>query len=203
MGQGQGQGRQSPRVGGGYNNAGYGPPARQGSYDNYGNMPPRQASPYDDYNSQQQGGGQGYGLGPGPRRSPGDMQVGGGGGHGGYGPDPNYGGGYDNRPMPSREYSTESTRPLRAPPRRQYSHDVEPVLPAIPAQDSGMGGGFDFGTSNYNRPAISNNNSYRQPEQATMPEPQQQGGAAYPGYKAYQPGGGQGNNNGQNNWSGI
>ena len=201
-----GQGRQSPRVGGGYNNAGYGPPARQGSYDTYGNMPPQQqASPYDDYNSQQQVGGQGYGMGPGPRRSPRDMQMGGGGGgQGGYGPGPgpdqDYGGGYDNRPMPSREYSSESTRPLRGPPRRQYSHDVEPVLPAIPAQDPGMGGGFDFGTSNYNRPAP--NANYRQPEQV-MPEPQQQGGGAYPGYKAYQPDGGQRNNNGQNNWGGL
>ncbi|KAM7207070.1 hypothetical protein V8F33_000169 [Rhypophila sp. PSN 637] len=210
-----GQGRQSPLIGGynngpmgqdrrsppngGYNNNGpYGPPARQGSYDTYGNRPPpRQASPYhDDYNQQQMGDynqqqtrGPGYGMGgPGPRRSPPAMQMGG--GPGGYGPDQDYGSGFDDRPTPSRDYSSESTRPLRAPPRRQYSRDVaEPAMPALPAQDSGMGGGgFDFGPAAYSRPTP--NNNYRQPE-PQMPEPQQpqqSGGGAYPGYKAYQPG---------------
>lgn len=222
-----GQGRQSPRVGG-YNNDPFGPPGA------YGNMPPpRQASPYrDNYNQppmrnlspQQNGGynqpqigdynqqpmrGPGYGRGPGPRRPTGDMQMGG--GPGGYGSDQDYSGGYDDRPMPSREYSSESTRPLRAPPHRQYSHDVaEPTPPAIPTHDTGVAGGFDFGPAAYSRPPP--NNNYRQPD-PVMPErqlPQQQsqqqqgGGGAYPGYKAYQPGGGQGNSNpNQNNWGGL
>lgn len=216
-----GQGRQSPRVGG-YKNGPYGPPARQGSYDAYGNMPPpRQASPYrDDYNQQPMGNynqpqrgdynrtpvgdynqqpmrGQGYGMGPGPgagpRRSP-PMQMGG--GPGGYEPDQDYGGGYDDRPMPSREYSSESTRPLRAPPRRQYSHDVpDPTPPTV--QDNGVGGGFDFGPAAYSRPIP--NNNYRQPD-PVMAEPQapsqQGGGGAYPGYKAYQPGANSNNSQG-------
>ncbi|KAK3329042.1 hypothetical protein B0H66DRAFT_11328 [Apodospora peruviana] len=134
----------------------------------------------------------------------------------------NYGAGrYDNRQMPpSRQYSSDSQRPLRGgpTPRRQYSHDVEPTLPPIPAQDfGGGGGGFDFNTSGYSRPNTGhgNDNSYRQPSPAAvMPElpasqPQQQQ-ASYPGYKPYQPpsannggSGGGGQQQGQSNWSGL
>jgi hypothetical protein len=211
-----GVGRQSPRA---YNDnvlgqsRGFPPPARQGSFDNY-NMAQRQGS----YDTSRYGpaGDQGYGAGP--RRSPRDVQ-------GGFaqdgmrrspGPQSEYGNyaqdnmrrspapvgdydPYDSRPYgtPQRQYSSDSTRPLRQPPQRQYSHDM---APSSPPQN---GGGFDF-NSGYSRPApagVSAGNYSRRPSATQSPPPLQQqtpAPAAYPGYRAYQPATQQ-----QDGWNGV
>lgn len=97
--------------------------------------------------------------------------------------------GYDNRPAyGARGYSSESTRPLRAPPQRQYtgnstSDAMSPISGPTPLQNNAVGG-FDF-TSGYSRPpALSGNGGYRQPSPGPGMSDQ---GAAYPGYKPYQP----------------
>ncbi|KAK0618200.1 hypothetical protein B0T17DRAFT_509750 [Bombardia bombarda] len=216
-----GQGRRSPRM---YNDGGYqddrgsAAPTRQNTYDNYGGMPGRQQQQggYDQvqqggYDQAQQGGydsygaqgvGQGYGAG-GPRRAPRDRQI------AGYpqdqmrgspAPQADYGGAaYDSRPNTGRNYSSESTRPLRGP-QRQYSHDVMPT-PVTAGGQVDDGGRFDF-SSAYSRPAAAaaaaNQNSYRQASPA-IPEPQQ---SAYLGYKPYQPGQQQQQQQ-QQGWSGL
>ncbi|KAK1752507.1 hypothetical protein QBC47DRAFT_59369 [Echria macrotheca] len=188
---------------------GYGAPVRQDSFGGYG-AGGQGGAGYNNYGAGQ--GNQAYGVGA--RRSPPNELAGDNGygqsnvgyhqntGYGqeparhspapqiGYGQNTGYGqeparrspgpqaayGGYDNDGYDSRQYSTESTRPLRPPPQRQYSRDPQPA----PAQSNT---GFDFGSSAYSRPT----GNYRQPS----PGQEQQQGAAYPGYKAYQPSGGQ------------
>jgi hypothetical protein len=102
-------------------------------------------------------------------------------------PGTEYGSGYDNRPgYATRGYSSESTRPLRAPPQRQYtSNSINDVT--SPSGSQNNINGFDFSTSGYSRPpAIGggvNSGGYRLPS----PGPAVERGTAYPGYKPYQP----------------
>ncbi|KXX80522.1 hypothetical protein MMYC01_202605 [Madurella mycetomatis] len=99
-------------------------------------------------------------------------------------------GSYDNRPAyGTRQYSTEPTQPLRAPPQRQYTGGstrsaASPVNGPAPLQNDTIGG-FDF-TSGYSRPPALNgggNGGYRLPS----PGPASDQETAYPGYKPYQP----------------
>jgi len=113
------------------------------------------------------------------RRSPAPQQY--------YNSTDDVAGGYDNRPYgPSRNFSSESSVPLRAPPQRQYTndngHDMRTTSP-VPAQQ-GAAGGFDFNPSGYSRPTTANGsadniNDYNDQERQ----------AAYPGYRPYQPAG--------------
>ena len=206
-----GQGRRSPyNDDGGYNDnygqqqqqqqqgRGYASPARQDSYNTYGSGRQQGGGAYNDYSQGNQGyggqGNQGYGMGarrsP-PNELPADTSYGQ--PVGGYGqepvrrsPAPQTGyGSYDNAGYDSRQYSTESTRPLRPPPQRQYSRDTAP-------QNVQSDAGFDFGASSYSRPAAGGAGGYRQPS----PPQQQQQPAGYPGYKPYSPGGSQPQNGG-------
>ncbi|KAK0657621.1 hypothetical protein B0T16DRAFT_453060 [Cercophora newfieldiana] len=198
-------GRQSPYNDNGYGNAGYGQqgqgrgygsPARQDSYNTYGSGRQQGGGAYDNYNQGNQYDNQAiqsYGnqsnqtYGMGPRRSPPNelpaetsyIQP-----AGTYSQEPSrhspapqagYGN-YDNAGYDSRQYSTDSARPLRAPPQRQYTNDTAPQTVQSDA-------GFDFGTSSYSRPAPGAG-GYRQPSPV---QPQQQQPTGYPGYKPYSP----------------
>ncbi|KAK3943656.1 hypothetical protein QBC46DRAFT_27725 [Diplogelasinospora grovesii] len=214
-GAGYGQGRGYPPPG----------PARQGSHDNYGIARQGSFDTYGTPGSQGYGqGGQGYGMGP--RRSPRDMQGGGGYGpdrmrspapqtdysqgnyhqgdyqHDDYHQQADYGApAYDNRPNgPGRQYSTDSTRPLKDP------HPQQEFVAELPAASASTGlqntGGFDF-NSGYSRPGTAHDNGYNnsstansgshggrgQPNASATQQQQQQhtGPAGYPGYKPYQP----------------
>ena len=195
-----GQGRRSPYNDGGYNGQqqqqqgrGYASPARQDSYNTYGSGMQQGGGAYNDYHGNQGYGGQGnQGYGIGARRSPpnelaADTSYGQ--PVGGYGqeparrsPAPQAGyGNYDNAGYDSRQYSTESTRPLRPPPQRQYSRDTAP-------QSVQSDAGFDFGASSYSRPAAGGAGGYRQPSPPQQQQQQQQQqSAGYPGYKPYSP----------------
>lgn len=198
-----GPGRRSPYDDNGYGqqNNGYGAPVRQNTYNNnngYGGS-------YDNYNTGNQGygnqanqgydsqGSQGYGIGA--RRSPPNelpADTGYGQPVGGYGqpaaPQAPYGqdrrspapasgyNSFDSTGYDSRQYSSPSPQPLRAPPQRQYTRDASPHNVQNDA-------GFDFGTSAYSRPAAGGAGGYRQPS----PVQQQQQDLGYPGYKPYSP----------------
>ncbi|KAK5657063.1 hypothetical protein OQA88_3590 [Cercophora sp. LCS_1] len=194
---------------GGYNQPrGYDqPPARQGSfntqagYDNYDNYnatpqgstqgygmamnntnprrsPPNELAGDNPYNNAGYSSTPVYGQ---DRRSPGPQQA-----YARSSPAPQqaYGGSpYDNNNNNSYDNNSQysDSRPLRAPPQRQYSRDPNPVVAPV-AQHAQSDAGFDFGTSGYTRPQA----NYRQPS-PVQTQGQGQGSAAYPGYKPYSP----------------
>ncbi|TDZ27145.1 hypothetical protein C8035_v012021 [Colletotrichum spinosum] len=93
----------------------------------------------------------------------------------------------------SRQYSSESTRPL-AQPQRSFTVDNPPLSPDL--QNSG---GFDFQSGfsrpqqyNYNRGPSGGASQHAEPEEQRPP---QSSGGTYPGYKAYQPT--------KDGWSGV
>ncbi|KAK3695114.1 hypothetical protein B0T22DRAFT_93866 [Podospora appendiculata] len=169
-----------------YNDGGYGDeqgyPAAAPQGSDYG-----QGSPYDNYNTPPAQGyghaGRGNPMGGGypqdpMRRSPAPQPD-----YGGaedYDGQASYPGTYDSRPNNDRQFSSESTRPLRAP-QRQYSHDVMPTPPQAPQAN----GGFDFG-SGYSRPPVAGGNSYRQGSPA-LPEQQQSGYGRADNYRQASP----------------
>ncbi|KAH8197940.1 hypothetical protein TruAng_007890 [Truncatella angustata] len=201
-----GQGRRTPHQD--YNNSGY-----RGATGGQGFPQTRTPRPYDEYGrsmtpatgpSRSNTPGNGYGRPPQGRspappnapygnpdrmRSPAPQQT-------GYDYDhrsntPNsYGRQYPA--APSRQYSSDSARPLvRAEPDRQYtdasyhhgapSYQQEPEEPQSPIVNTA---GFDF-TSGYSRSQAIDASQTPQPP----PPPQQAngGGSAYPGYRAYKP----------------
>jgi len=197
-----GPGRRSPYNDNGFSDAGYGQqgrgygsPARQDSYNTYGSGRQQGGGAYDNYNqpgytnqgaaqgySNQQN--QGYGMGAARRSPPNELPAETGYGQpvGGYnqeparrspGPQAGYGN-YDNAGYDSQPNSMDSSRPLRAPPQRQYTNNTNPQTVQTDA-------GFDFGTSSYSRPAPGAG-GYRQPSPVQQQQP-----SGYPGYKPYSP----------------
>ncbi|KAL2023221.1 hypothetical protein VTK56DRAFT_3344 [Thermocarpiscus australiensis] len=141
-------------------------PAPQGQYGAYSPNPRQSPAPQADYALR-------YGT-PVSRRSP--------------APQAEYGGYESSRPYPSRQYSSESTQPLRAPPQRQYSaNDMSATGPHGPAPLRNDAG-FNFSASGYSRPATAAaadpGSGYRMPSPSFDRQPQQ---SAYPGFKPYQP----------------
>jgi hypothetical protein len=183
-----GPGRRSPRQD---YNGGYG----QGQGQNQAYSQARSPQDYDGYSQAAQ---QGYGLGPG-RRSPqrtltGSTAV------GSYAneqprrsPAPQADYGYDQRqngasngnygrqypPAPQRQYSSDSTRPLRPRPGPERQYDNGEESPSILNNS-----GFDF-NSGYARPQQYNYN--RRPGEPQQSQPQGRGAGGYPGYRPYQP----------------
>ena len=185
----RGPGSRSPA---GYDNGGY------GGYDNRPMGPNAARGPAGSYDDYRRNGGtpqpQGYDL---DRRSPRLPDLG---MDGGYDQPPRRSpappqGGYGGVPAPApyrrdpyghnaRQYSSDSTRPLARPqgPSHEYSQGP-PTSPTI--QNTG---GFDF-NSGYSRPNTQGRDEYpeyNRPQQSG-PASGNAGGAAYPGYKAYQP----------------
>lgn len=163
-------------------------PAPQAAYGAYGSDSRRSPAPQGQYGA----------YGADSRRSPapqgGDYAS-----PGGYtqdarrSPAPSSPGGYGSRPYPPRQYSSDSTQPLRAPPQRQYSANNDMTSRGNTASPGPLRNetGFDF-TSGYSRPPavaspVHTAGGYRQPSPAVelgqYGEQQQ-----YPGYKPYQHG---------------